>query len=101
MLVLFFGQLQCSLPTVGHSHGVTSSMEQHLHHIDMSLPCGYVQGCKSKLESEPKINVYIILKCNEQLAILYIDTVGSLYYAELKLCEVIYQHIVLFNMLSP
>ena len=25
-------------------------------------------------------------------------TVGSLYYAELKLCEVIYQHIVLFNL---
>ena len=27
-----------------------------------------------------------------------IYTVGSLYYAELKLCEVIYQHIVLFNL---
>ena len=32
------------------------------------------------------------------MIISYVATVGSLYYVELKLCEVVYQHIVLFYL---
>ena len=43
---------------------------------------------------------YIIVdeEAPQEVLCTIIDTVESLYYAELKLCEVIYQHIVLFNL---